>query len=126
MTDDQITRHLAEKLMGWTVTTRQYANGSSWLECLDVDGFPRILQPMRPANEMLWFWPLEDARATEKVLIALTGKGYTLRVRMGPESIGCCISEIAGFREVGYADSDNWKRALCLAACRATGGPDAV
>jgi hypothetical protein len=121
-TDEQIIKHLAEKVMGWTYCppSKALGAGASWV---NDDG-----EEVRPYDQ----WdPLRDNRegladafeALEKWRTSAKNQWYSID---GPTDdvrsydVQIDIWNKGHFEAMGQA----LPRAICLALCRATGGPE--
>lgn len=109
MTDQEITRRLAEKVMGWAIV-----NGS-----IHTEG-----ETAWTGRRLSDFEPLNDPRACGEVMNALRAKGlYWQLTAMEDGTCRCNLYRSDGIdvaRPRIYEST--WTRALCLATVRATGG----
>jgi hypothetical protein len=107
MTDDEITERLATDLLGWRPVSAD----------LRLPGW------LRPDSVRVWrrdFAPLTDARACALVLDEIERRGWR-RVMLGVGQANHFYIRNGNDRVLGWAESNSWMRALCVAALRAVG-----
>ena len=119
MTDNDITRLIAEKVMGWEPEDCLMQDDGSVYKCCGNNGY--------------YFMPLSDDADTEQVVYKMANDGWwvTIETKITPQS------NILGERRIGqettatflnygpgisYRQVDEWEsRAICIAALRAVG-----
>ena len=125
MTDEQIVRTLAEKVMGWPVCAAMRGSES---HRLFLQAPPPRLEVMPTGNALLWHapnfpadeWnPLERIQDAFMVVEKMWGLGFWMRLECGGGVIDSCRFSTSAWKgplQVG----NNAPRAICLAAIAAT------
>lgn len=108
MTDAEITRWLAQYVMGWTLSRDGQGRELFWTKESHCIG---------PWNQWV---PLTDPRACAEVMGALRAKGCNAEIVYGDRDVRVILYPSSAC----YAEArdENFCRAFCLAAVRATGG----